>query len=193
MIRTAPIESGHGGLFLISTEAPRWLFGEGPAYVHTKIDKSALKEELIRAITADLASLERAHRATMEGATHEQAKPENDKDTRALEQTYLARGQAKRAEELREGLAAIKSMEVEAFSTDQPVGVGALVTAEESTRSVRFLIALYGGGTRLAKGSVQVVTPKSPLGEALIGKRVGDDCEVLTGGNRRGFEVVGIE
>jgi transcription elongation GreA/GreB family factor len=157
------------------------------------MDKAALKEELIRLVAADLATLEQAHRASVEGATHEQAKPENDKDTRALEQSYLARGQAKRAEELRDGLAAIKRMEVEAFTPDQPVGVGALVTAFEANRNVRLWIAPHGGGTRLAKGMVQVVTPRSPLGEALIGKRVGDDCEVLTGGNRRELELVGIE
>jgi transcription elongation GreA/GreB family factor len=157
------------------------------------MNKTALKEELIRVVSADLATLERAHKATMEGATHEQAKPENDKDTRALEQSYLARGQAKRAEELRDGLAAIKSMEFEVFAPDQPVGVGALVTAEEGSRQVRFLVAAHGGGSRLAKGSVQVVTPRSPLGQAIIGKRVGDDCEVSTGGNRREFELVGIE
>ena len=157
------------------------------------MDKAALKEELIRLVAADLATLEQAHRASGEGATHEQAKPENDKDTRALEQSYLARGQAKRAEELRDGLAAIKRMEVEAFTPDQPVGVGALVTAFEANRNVRLWIAPHGGGTRLAKGMVQVVTPRSPLGEALIGKRVGDDCEVLTGGNRRELELVGIE
>jgi transcription elongation GreA/GreB family factor len=157
------------------------------------MDKSALREELVGLIAADLETLERAHRATMEGATHEQAKPEHDKDTRALEQAYLARGQARRAEELRDGLAAVRRMEVGAFPPDQPVGVGALVTAEERARTVRFLIAPHGGGARLAGGTVQAVTPRSPLGEALIGKRVGDDCEVLTGGNRREFEVVAIE
>ena len=157
------------------------------------MNKSALKEELIGIVSADLETLERAHRATMEGATHDQAKPENEKDTRALEQSYLARGQAKRAEELRDGLAALRNMEVENFTPNHPVGVGALVTAAEGKRQVRFLIALHGGGSRLAKGSVQVVTPRSPLGEALIGKRVGDDCEVLTGGNRRELELVGIE
>ena len=159
----------------------------------TPMNKSALKEELIRVVAADLATLERAHRATMEGATHEQAKPENDKDTRALEQSYLARGQAKRTEDLRDGLVAIRSMEIEVFTADKPVGVGALVTAQEGKRTIRFFLALHGGGSRLAQGSVQVVTPRSPLGEALIGKRVGDDCEVLTGGNRREFELVAIE
>lgn len=155
--------------------------------------KLALKEELIRIIAADLETLERAHRDTVEGATHEQAKAENDKDTRALEQSYLARGQAKRAEELREGLGAIRRMDFVPFSPAQPVGVGALVTAKEGKRTVRFLVAAHGGGSRLAGGSIQVVTPKSPLGEALIGKRAGDVCELVTGGVPREFDVVAVE
>ena len=51
--------------------------------------KQALKTELAALLAADLETLEKAHRATREGVTHEDAKPENDKDTRALEQTYL--------------------------------------------------------------------------------------------------------
>ena len=47
-----------------------------------------------RLTAADLATLEKAQHATQAAATHEEAKPENDKDTRALEQSYLARGQA---------------------------------------------------------------------------------------------------
>ncbi len=157
------------------------------------MNKAALKQELVSVVGADLETLVRAHRAAVEGATHDQAKPENDKDTRALEQSYLARGQAKRAQELRESLAAVGRLEVPVFGPNQPVGIGALVTAEESDRTVKFLIAPHGGGYRLAAGSVQVVTPRSPLGEALIGKRVGDVCEVLTGGGRRELELVAIE
>ncbi len=159
----------------------------------TTMNKPALKQELVSVVGADLETLERAHRAAVVGATHEQAKPENDKDTRALEQSYLARGQAKRAEELRETLAAVSRLEVAVFGPSEPVSVGALVTAEEGDRTVKFLIAPCGGGYRLASGSVQVVTPRSPLGEALIGKRVGDVCEILTGGGRRELELIAVE
>lgn len=157
------------------------------------MNKSELKEELLTILAADLETVERAHQATMEGATHEQAKPENDKDTRALEQSYLARGQAKRAEELREGLAAVKRMDVDAAKPEGVVGPGMVVTAHEGNRKVRFFIALHGGGARLAKGTVQVVTPQSPLGEALIGKKVGDEGEVAIGGSQRVLEVLAIE
>ncbi|HQP37789.1 MAG TPA: hypothetical protein PLI95_21545, partial [Polyangiaceae bacterium] len=72
-----------------------------------KPSKSALKQELVSLLQRDLEVLQRAHRASQEGATHEEAKPENDKDTRALEQSYLARGQARRVDDLSSALSAV--------------------------------------------------------------------------------------
>ena len=155
--------------------------------------KAALKEELARAVAADLATLERAQEAAMEGATHEEAKPENDKDTRALEQSYLARGQAQRVEELRAAAWAVQRMRSSLFTAKEPIAVGALVTAEEGDRLLTLLVAPHGGGIRLAGGSVQLVTPKSPLGEALLGKQVGDSFEVLVGGKKRELTVLAVE
>jgi len=50
----------------------------------TAPSKQALRDELASLLSADLDVLERAQKATREAATHEEAKPENDKDTRAL-------------------------------------------------------------------------------------------------------------
>ena len=58
--------------------------------------RKALKAELLGKLEETLRTLEAAHADTREAATHAEAKPENDKDTRALEQSYLARGQAMR-------------------------------------------------------------------------------------------------
>ena len=154
--------------------------------------KQALKEELCRALAAELSTLERALQAVREAATHEEAKPENDKDTRALEQSYLARGQAARVEELRTGLAEAQALPVRAFG-DQPVALGALVTAEKGDETLLLLIAPSGGGTRIGDGKVQVVTPKSPLGRALLGKRAGDDCEVVLAGKARELSIVRVD
>src|SRR5687767_1089803 len=123
--------------------------------------KAALRDELVRLLEADLATLERAQQATLEGATHEEAKPENDKDTRALEQSYLARGQAARVEELHRNVAEVRRMPIGELGESTTVVIGALVTIEEDdTRTILF-VALHGGGSRLANGAVQVVTPKS--------------------------------
>jgi transcription elongation GreA/GreB family factor len=155
--------------------------------------KTALKDELVRILAADLDVRERAHKAALEGATHEEAKPENDKDTRALEQSYLARGEAARVEEMREGLVAVKAMGVRAIGEGEPVTVGALVATEQQGASVVLLLAPSGGGTRLAGGAVQVVTPQSPLGRALLGKRTGDDFELVVGGRSREISVLSVE
>jgi transcription elongation GreA/GreB family factor len=154
--------------------------------------KEELYAELLSMLVAELAAAERAYRATREGATHEEAKPENDKDTRALEQTYLARGQAKRIEELRAGIAALEAMRMAVFPEGAAVAVGAVVELSEETGDTTVLVAPYGGGSKLANGAIQVVTPQSPLGRGLLGKRQGEECEVAVAGKTRQLAIVRI-
>lgn len=159
--------------------------------------KSALKDQLVRALTADLALRERTYQAAREGATHAEAKPENDKDTRALEQSYLARGEALRLEEQRVALSEAQGMSIDAFEESGPVRLGALVETEEDGERALFWILPHGGGTRLLgdagdEGSVLVVTPKSPFGRALLGGRAGDECEVIVAGKPRVVRIVAI-
>jgi transcription elongation GreA/GreB family factor len=154
--------------------------------------KALLKEELLRVLGADLAARERAYRSALEAATHQEAKPENDKDTRALEQSYLARGEAARVEELRAGFAEVQALAVPPFDGDGPARLGAIVVTEEGDQRTVFFIAPHGGGHRLADGTVQVVTPKSPLGRALLGARAGEECEVTLAGKLRALGVIAV-
>jgi transcription elongation GreA/GreB family factor len=151
----------------------------------------ALKAEFLALLAADLETLERAHRATTEGATHEEAKPENDKDTRALEQSYLARGQATRIEELRASIAGVTALSLRDFD-GRPAALGALVTVDEDGVESTLLLASGGGGARLASGTVQVVTPASPLGRALLGRQAGDDVELVLAGRTRTMQVLRV-
>ena len=155
--------------------------------------KRALHEELSQLLASDLDTLEGSQRAAQEGATHEEAKPENDKDTRAIEQSYLARGQAKRIEELRSGLAAVSGMLVRKAPPGSRVGLGSLVTAEEGGSVLVFFVAPHGGGAKLACGRVSVVTPRSPLGRELVGKLAGDDVTVRLEGRTRELSVVDVD
>jgi transcription elongation GreA/GreB family factor len=154
--------------------------------------KAHLKEELARVLAAGLSVRERAHRAASEAATHAEAKPENDKDTRALEQSYLAQGEARRVEELRAALAEIQAMTVREFAERDAIVLGALVAIDEGGVETLLWLAPHGGGSRLANGSVQVVTPRSPLGQALIGKRAGDECSVVLAGRERALTIVTV-
>jgi transcription elongation GreA/GreB family factor len=154
--------------------------------------KESLRQELAELLTADLATRSRAYLAASAAATHEEAKPENDKDTRALEQSYLARGEAMRVEELRSALAEVQCMPLPRLSPMAPVGVGALVSVEEAGTAWHLWIAPHGGGARLGAGKIQVVTPKSPVGRALIGKHAGDDCEIVVGARTRELAILAV-
>ena len=155
-------------------------------------DKTALRDELASALAADLETRQRAYRAAREAATHDEAKPENDKDTRALEQSYLARGEALRIEEVTAALVEVKAMSIRAFRGDESATLGALVTTEEDGARTLLWLAPQGGGLRLGGGAVQVVTHRSPLGRAILGKKAGDECEVVLGGRTRALTVVEV-
>lgn len=154
-------------------------------------DKSILRDELRAQLHAALERAETAHGAALEGATHAEARAENPKDTRGLEQSYLARGQAQRVAELATGVAAVEALALRAFGERDPVAMSALVTIDEEGATLRWFIAPAGGGNVLA-GDVAVVTPSSPLGKALVGKRVGDEVEIRLPGRVRTLTITAL-
>ena len=155
------------------------------------IDKVALQGELRRQLEQELEHLLRAQRSTQDGATHEESRPENDKDTRALESTYLARGLSERVAALENGLVAVRGLQARSFGEDDPVALGALVCVEfeGQPEPACYLLAAAGAGIKLvAHGlTIHTLTPKSPVGKALIGRYLDDEVEYKTPqGTRRG-------
>jgi transcription elongation GreA/GreB family factor len=155
------------------------------------IDKAALRAELLQSLSGALEAARAAHAAAVAGAIDDEARPENDKDTRGLEQSYLARGQAQRVAELEAAVAETGKLDLRARGAADRVSSGTLVTVEEDGREHRFFVASHGGGAVLA-GGVQVVTPASPLGKALVGRRVDDEIEVRLPGKLRSFVIVAL-
>jgi transcription elongation GreA/GreB family factor len=155
-------------------------------------DKAKLRAELVAALQAATETARAAHRAAIEGATHTEARAENDKDTRGLEQSYLARGQAQRVAELETGIAQVSAMTLRSLAAGDAVALGALVTLEEGKARRLVFIAPHGGGTMLS-GAVRVVTPSSPFGTTLIGKLVDDDVELQLSDRTRTLTIVAIE
>lgn len=155
------------------------------------IDKAALRDELVAQLTAAHEAAQRAHAAAIEGATHEEARPENDKDTRGLEQSYLARGQAQRVAELEAALASVTALALRTFGAGAAVALSAVVTIDDDGDIKWLFLAPAGGGSVLA-GDVQVVTPSSPLGRAVLGKRVDDEVKLRLPGKQRTLTVIAI-
>ncbi|MEI9949284.1 MAG: GreA/GreB family elongation factor [Pseudomonadota bacterium] len=146
------------------------------------IDKREILRLLRECVSADLATMSAAQRVVVDGATHEENRPENDKDTRALEQSYLARGQAQRVVELHDALNLLKALELRAFTVESAIALGALVALDDGADLVHYFVAPAGGGVRVSVGGVEVrvITPQSPIARALLGKHEGDDLELST-------------
>lgn len=160
-----------------------------------RTDKSALHRSLVAALTETRDRLAAAQRVSQEGVTHEDARAEGDKDMRATEASYVARGQAMRVEALESDLARVVAMKTRKFKPDDPIALGALVLIASDSDKRRVYVAPAGGGIRLEdpNGAVHVVTPASPLGRALLGSRAGDYVTFAKGGASEEAEIVEIE
>jgi transcription elongation GreA/GreB family factor len=153
------------------------------------LDKASLRAELLASLTQTLEAARAAHAAALEGATHTEARAENDKDTRGLEQSYLARGQAQRVAELELGVAHIEAMALRVFTSRDAIASGALIAVDEDGKRTHYFMAPAGGGSVIG-GDIQVITPASPVGRALAGKRVEDVVELKIGAKTRELEIV---
>ena len=160
------------------------------------MDKRALLQRVLSEIEAEIQTLTAAAKATHEAATHEESRPENDKDTRALEASYLARGQAKRVEEMQETHTRLRFLELRDYGEDDAIGAGALVVVEDEdeVEHTYFLVPAGGGRSLEHEGlAITVLATGSPLGRALIGARADDEVIVHIGKRKRSLVVISVE
>ncbi len=156
------------------------------------------KKDIIAAfilrLEEDLEQSKEAARATYEAATHEESKPENEYDTRGLEASYLAGAQAKRASEIDEVLVLFKTLSFKEFGPKDTIQATALVNIDLDGKKSTVLVMPKGGGVHLELDAqtIQIVTPSSSLGEALIGLKVGETAEFEVGKKVRECEVLAI-
>jgi transcription elongation GreA/GreB family factor len=153
--------------------------------------KATLKAELLDQLEAALQAARSAHAAAAAGAIDDEARPENDKDTRGLEQSYLARGHAQRVAELEAAITTITAFAPRAFRQDDAIAIGALISLAEEARTRELWLVPCGGGLVLAD-TTTLVTPVSPLGKSLLGRRLDDEVELTHGGTKRMLTIIGI-
>jgi transcription elongation GreA/GreB family factor len=156
--------------------------------------KRELVEALLAKLDAELETMRRAAKDAREAATHEEAKPENDKDTRALEASYLAGAQAARVRELEGAIKAIGGMPLIDLEGKKIQASAVVMLEDEDEAKTTFFLAPFGGGATLAAASmtVQVVTPQSPLAQALFGRTSGDVIELRAKGRPREMTIVEV-
>ncbi len=159
------------------------------------MSKKRVLQEIIAALSADRALFAAAARTAHEAATHEECLPDNKYDTTALEASYIAQGQANRAQEIRVALEIYRTLTLSDFDDDTPIRLTALVTLESGEGSVRrFFLGPQAGGMKIADdaGEIVVITPGSPLGRRLLGLRNGDEVQLGDGAGATSFTIISV-
>jgi transcription elongation GreA/GreB family factor len=150
-----------------------------------------VKAALRAALEEALRVIAHAAAQSREGAVHAESRAEGDKDMRSTEQSYLARGQAMRTEELAEQLQRLEALPTAPLRSGAPITAGTLVSVLVDDEPRVFYVVPMGGGTELtvAGTKITVVTPSSPVGAALLGKTPGDSFELTQRGKLREWEI----
>jgi transcription elongation GreA/GreB family factor len=159
------------------------------------MNKRAIIRKVVARLTEELQVYFRAAHASRTEATHESSKAENKYDTRGLEASYLARGQSKQAAEIEAAIAEFEKMAVRNFGAGEPVDLGALVELEHGGENSFYFIGPRAGGTEVLhdKKEILVITPQSPLGEQLMGKKSGQEPQLTFGGAKQSAKILKVE
>ena len=153
------------------------------------MDKKAVVAALRRSLEEELERFTSRAKDAAEAATHEENKPEGDKDMRSTEASYIAKGQADRAMEIEGALSKLSSMELLDFGPEDTIAVSALVDVMPG-KTTYFLVPVAGGAKLDVEGeSILTLAITSPLGAALVSLQQGEDAEVQTPQGMRTYKI----
>jgi hypothetical protein len=142
--------------------------------------KTALLDRIRAELRTRLEVLARAAMDAHAAATDPGSKAEGKYDTRSLEASYLAAGQARQVEEFVEALRIFESLTLPDFGDDDPIDAGALVTVDLGGETSCFLLVPASGGLEVFHEGreITLLSPESSLYRKLAGLLVGDSLEM---------------
>lgn len=154
--------------------------------------KKQILDELIKRARVELTGLEASAKSNRDFATDQEFKAESKYDTRALEASYLASAEAKRVEELKLEIQILEDVDVDASKKLGEISIGALVELEHQEQKRFYFLIPTAGGTiiKVDDEAVLVVSVFSPIGDALMGLKKGDEFEVETPKETRLYQVL---
>lgn len=158
------------------------------------MQKAPLRDAIVSQLRLELELQSRAANDSREEATSVESKSEGQYDMRSQEAAYLAEGQARLAAEIAESITVYQTLELPSFSNDSLVAIGALVTLEAQGRKGVYFLGPRSGGLEARAGDLAfvVVTPSSPLGRQLVGRRLGDIVQLPGRGGPIAHRITGI-
>lgn len=159
------------------------------------MDKSALLKAIVEELANEFATQNEAAEDAHREATNDESRAEDRYDMRGQLAAYLAAGQAKLADEVANAIAAFRNIAVREFGPGEPAAVGALVRLEQRGRkSVYFLGPAHGGlEVKINGHEVMVVTPASPLGRSLMGRKTGERVALPQGARTVEHTIAAVE
>ncbi|MDR6714653.1 transcription elongation GreA/GreB family factor [Pseudomonas hunanensis] len=149
------------------------------------MNKTTLLARIVETLEQDVEVLRRAAQTAYEAATAEENIAENKYDTLGLEASYLATGQARRTAEIRQALLTYQQLLPRDYDPARGIQITNLVTLEDEEGEQRLLfLGPEGAGLKIGEGAQQVtvITPRSPLGQAMLGKRIDDEVRLVVAG-----------
>lgn len=158
------------------------------------VDKRELLSSIIAQLERELELYGQSARAAHAEATHEQNKAENKYDTRGLEASYLAHGQSRQAAETEQARQHFVSLAVREFGPSDAIDLGALVELELHGAPSWYFIGPRAGGMEIELGAheILIITPQSPLGAQLLGRKQGDRLKIAVGGRQEEYRVSSV-
>jgi transcription elongation GreA/GreB family factor len=161
-------------------------------------------EELKQLYSEAIASARQAETRAAEASDDIQREARRKEDAKgAVEAGRLAVGHRRRRQRATrelETLIAFAAGGVRDFRRSDAVGIGAFVDvtvySEEGTEERTLFVLPVGAGRELlgpgGEGFVHVVTPASPVGQALLGAHIGDTVEVIIDGRDKEWELLDL-
>jgi transcription elongation GreA/GreB family factor len=160
------------------------------------LNKETIHQRFVDQLSEELASITAAARKSIATATDDAHHAESKYDTFSLESSYLARGQARRVEELTSALERLQLLPLKPLGKSDPIQLSALVCIEATDGEKRFLFfGPAGGGEEINVDGEEIiiVTSNAPLGQAVLGKKVGDTFDIKMGIDAQTFTVKSVE
>lgn len=160
------------------------------------MDKSELVAQLVRHLEtsarAALSSRDAAASEARDGATPD----EKREDARAAHQLMsFGKAQQRRAQQALADADSLAAFRPGRLSPSSTISVGAIVEIEdaETGEGRTFFLAPVGAGVTLTgpggDGHLSVVTPASPIGKSVLGRRTGDVIDVTVDGDVREWQI----
>jgi len=158
------------------------------------MNKNVLLKQIVAALGESLEVLERAARASHAEATHESSRAESKYDTRGLEASYLAGGQARQAMEIMDSIKMYQSLATRDFAPGDLIDLTAVVKLETDGVPALYFIGPKSGGVEVdyEGDEITVITPQSPLGQNLVGKKAGQGWTSKAGGSTVKYRIVKV-